>query len=88
MGVLPEEKPMTHVYIRADSKAELNRRLADPAQQKAIHCYKVGLCSIEPVPLLTIADRTAVKIFSEQDGRGQPIAKAYGNWDAKRRRVK
>ena len=73
------------VYVRAKSKRDLNERLASgDATMTAIEYSMDGRTEHG---IRTLPTGTVIKIFHKRMGT-TPIAKAYGTWDAIRRRVK
>jgi hypothetical protein len=79
---------MTQVYVKAESKKQLNERLAAGAEIYAIE-HRMGA---ETLYLLqggepALPDRAVIKIYSRTIN-GAPYAKAYGVWNADRKRVK
>lgn len=80
------------VYIRAASKKELNERIAQGKSILAIDYslygggnYRIGGADTDALP--AIPHGTVIKIY-DRFVCGSPYAKAYGTWDANKRRVK
>lgn len=73
------------VYVKAQSKRDLNERLAADHAVMAVEYKPDGLAVYEN--LRAYPSGTVVRIYSKRAG-STPIAKAYGTWDADRRRVK
>lgn len=71
------------IYVKAASKADLNRRLA---RGERIMGTVYTIDSVDIVPLNTMPDGSAVKVWSKSYG-STPIAKAYGAWNASKRKV-
>lgn len=71
------------IYVKAASKAELNRRLS---RGERIIGTVYTIDSVDVVPLNTMPDGSAVKVWSKSYG-STPIAKAYGAWNASKRKV-
>ena len=71
------------VYVKADSKRALNRRLADE---------RITGTSYTPWDVKTVElndqlpKGTVIKIYTKIIS-GSPYAKAYGNWNPAKRRV-
>jgi hypothetical protein len=63
------------VYVRAKSKAELNREIA---AGKLFECVEYTPFNTEVYDLERMPDGTVVKIY-EKEVHGSPYAKAYGN---------
>lgn len=64
------------VYVKADSKRALNRRIEDGERVRVTEYNIEGRQSFV---LQDLPRDTIVKIFS-QTNLGTPIAKAYGRW--------
>lgn len=73
------------VYVKAQSKRDLNERLAADQVIMATEYKPDGLAIYEN--LRAFPTGTVVRIYSQRVGT-TPIAKAYGTWDATKRKVK
>lgn len=73
------------VYVKAQSKKDLNERLAADHVVMATEYKPDGLAIYEN--LRAFPSGTIVRIYSKRAG-STPIAKSYGTWDAIKRRVK
>jgi hypothetical protein len=73
------------IYIHAKSKADINRRLK-AGEQFSGHNYSMfgggGWYNLQDVE-----DGTIVAVF-EKTSHGNPVAKAWGTWDAKKQQLK
>jgi len=76
--------PIT-VYVKANSKAEINRKLAAGHRLVGVQ-YRMGDVVTWPLGDL-LPDESVVKVFNREVD-GSPYAKAYGKWDQKKGRVK
>lgn len=76
--------PIQTVYVRANSKKDLNERLMNDEDVKGIiH----SMYDQKTIRLRELNDGDVIKIYSKLVG-GSPYAKAYGNWQKDKRRVK
>lgn len=71
-------------YVKAASKKAINETLAAGKQVLAT-CHSVFNSCTKNITELNNGD--VIKIYEKTVG-GSPYAKAYGNWDAKKGRVK
>ena len=71
-------------YVNGASKKEINERLASGLTVLATYYSMFSSCTID---LLNCAHGDVIKIWDKKS-MGSPIAKAYGNWNAKTGRVK
>jgi hypothetical protein len=79
-----ERSNMTSIYVKAQSKADLNMRIARGDRILGT-VYRVD--SVDVVPLASMPHGCVVKIWRKSYG-STPIARTFGTWDATRKRVK
>jgi hypothetical protein len=73
------------LYVRAKSKKAINEKLE---AGQAVYAESFSLFGGKSGPLHAVAaDGDVIKIY-EKMVSGSPYAKAYGNWNAKKQRVK
>ena len=79
-------KAMVHIviYVEAKSKAEINRRLQSGQTVVGVE-HKMGQATTWPLSEM-LPDGTLVKVWDKMSF-GSPVAKSYGRWDLKNRRV-
>ena len=70
-------------YAFGKSKKALNERLAAGEHVYVDHYTPEGC---EAVPILALNSGDILKIY-EKMVHGSPYAKAYGNWDSKKKRI-
>jgi len=75
---------ITTYYVKAKSKKALNEALE---AGKVIYADRHTMHSIETVRISALNNGDVIKVYEKVVG-GSPYAKAYGNWDAKKQRVK
>jgi len=73
------------LYVKAQSKADLNRRLLEYERIIGLE-YKLG-GETQYVLDETLPSGTIIKVFKDVIA-GSPCAKAYGQWDAENCQVK
>jgi hypothetical protein len=74
------------IYIYAKSKADINRRLKS-GEQFSGHNYSMFGGGGEYELNTDLPDGTIVAVFEKTSG-GNPVAKAWGTWDAKKQQLK
>jgi hypothetical protein len=77
------EVTMSKLYVRAKSKVELNQRLdaGVPVFGIEYHMGSENMRRLDAMP-----DGTVISIYSKTYG-STPVAKSYGKWNARKRRV-
>lgn len=73
------------VYVKAVSKRDLNERLANG--DETMMATEYGMDGVTYHNIRQLPTGTVIKIYSKRAGT-MPIAKAYGTWDATKRRIK
>ena len=73
-------------YVKAKSKKAINEDLAAGKKVYAEDFSLFGNIGME-LDLRKLNNGDVIKIYDKEVG-GSPYAKAYGNWDAKKQRVK
>lgn len=71
-------------YVQGTSKKEINARLESGLTVLAV-CH--SMMNEHTKDILDIAQGDVIKVW-EKKVSGSPYTKAYGNWDAKKQRVK
>jgi hypothetical protein len=71
------------VYVQGTKKAA-NERLVSG---DSIECVNYTLGSTSYCDMRTLAHGDVIKFWSKRDPWGAPVAKSYGNWNAKKGRV-
>ncbi len=71
-------------YVKAKSKKALNERLL---AGETIYATRYSMYDSTDVNLQSVQNGDVIKIYDKLVS-GSPYAKAYGNWDAKKGRVK
>lgn len=75
---------MDQLYVKADSKKTLNEKLA---RGELITGTVHRLGRVSQRLLTAVPDCTVVKLYVACDGVGNPIARRYGTWNARKQRV-
>lgn len=75
------------VYVRAKSKADLNRKLAANMPLGAGEAIEYTPYTEQRFALRDLPHGTVIKIYDKFVG-GRPYAKAYGQWDSRKQRVR
>lgn len=73
------------LYVKGKSKKEINERLLNGEVVRGVHHTPWGETEHELGP--NLSHGTVIKVYDKYVG-GSPYAKAYGNWDSKKLRVK
>lgn len=71
-------------YVFAKSKKELNERLEN---KKTVYVDSYKLGEYKAVDITQLNNGDVLKLYTKKV-HGSPYATAYGNWDAKKGRVK
>jgi hypothetical protein len=74
-------------YVQGKSKKEINERLANETPANRVIAVCRSMMNEHTTPLICLNDGDVIKIW-EKEVNGSPYAKAYGNWDSKKQRVK
>ncbi len=76
---------MPTVYVKADSKKAANDKITAGSEVIGVEYspFNMNEKRIQDYP-----NGTVVKIWSQRDSSGTPIAKSYGNWDTKKGLIK
>lgn len=77
--------PIKTVYVKAKSKKAINEALE--AGEKVICTHYGFLGGGMDSDIKHLNDGDVIKVY-EKEINGSPYAKSYGNWDAKKGRVK
>lgn len=78
------------LYVKAKSKKAFNEKLAQYVGQPLvpIYGYLYEPTAIIPHRIDTVPHGTVLKFYWMHDTAGNPIARSYGTWDAKKMRAK